>query len=322
MKKLIGMGAAIVDKVKSVDEGFLTQHNFKKGDMHLIDADQAQGLTASLSDAVAVAGGSAANTTVGYALFGGRAMFAGRVANDDLGNAYAQSMEDAGVRFVNLQGTQDIGTGYCCSMVTPDGERTMATYLGASGDFTGTSVTPALLDGADMLFLEGYIWDTPARAEAADKAIRAIHAAGGKVGFTLSDVWVVKKHHGTFMQYLKAGMVDVLFANKKEIKALAGIDDFDKAIEATRHLAKTVVVTRSEEGAMILQGDTTYTVPAVKIDRVVDATGAGDMFAAGFLFGHLNGYSPEESGRIAAAAAAHVISHIGARPKQDLKLFL
>jgi sugar/nucleoside kinase (ribokinase family) len=326
---IMGMGAALVDVLAEVDESFLEAHKLTKGHMHLIDAAQAQVLNAQMDQSRMVSGGSAGNTVVGYALFGGaqagKAAFAGCTANDALGRVFAKSITAAGVNYISLPSTGTAATGICYALITPDGERTMCTYLGASGEFDMTAITSSVvgaIESTRLLFLEGYIWDTPARAAAADHAITIAKERGRQVGFTLSDGWVVDKHHATFMRYLNAGAVDVLFANEAEAMALTKEDNFAGAVGQIRTLAKTVVLTRSEKGALVLQGNVTAEIPSVPVPRVVDATGAGDMFAAGFLYGYLNDMPLGTAGSLGARAASEVISHIGARPHADIQTFL
>lgn len=315
---IIGIGAALVDILATCDEAFLLRHNLTKGHMHLIDDDRAAALDGAVEGAKIVSGGSAANTCLGVASFGGSASFIGSVANDYLGEVFAGDMKSAGLSFNNIAGAAAASTGRCYCFITPDGERTMCTYLGASGAFAPGAVTPAMVTSAAMLYVEGYIWDTPERVGNVDAAITAMKAAQRKVAFTLSDAWCAAGYREIFMGYLNARKVDVLFANEAEILALTEQQDFDNAVAIARTLAPVVVVTRSEKGAVILNGEDTVTVGAEKIEKLVDATGAGDLFAAGFLYGYLRGATLAQAGQLGAMAAAEVISHIGARPQVNL----
>lgn len=319
--EIIGLGAALVDMLANVPDELLRHNNLNKGHMHLIDAGAAAQILAQVPQAQKVSGGSAANTCLGVASFGGRAAFMGRVADDALGSFFAADLQAGGTTYFNLSfgptGAGNSSTGYCTSLVTEDGERTMCTYLGASGEYDASALSPAILSAitsAKLLYLEGYIWDTPARAAAADLAIKAARGAGRQVGFTLSDGWVADKYREIFMGYLNAKMVDVLFANEHEIVTLLQATSYEQAEQAAAALAPTVVITRSEKGAVVLQGPQKNTVAAAPVARVVDATGAGDLFAAGFLYGYLTGQPVTQAARLGALAAAEVISHMGARP--------
>lgn len=321
---VIAIGAALVDILTHADDALLAKNELTKGHMHLVSALQAANIDAQVPEGTRISGGSAANTALGVASCGGRVAFLGRVQNDKFGTIFADDMKKQNVAFTNLTGTSSTPSGCCYSLIAADGERTMCTYLGASGEFDESAITEAVgieVAAARLLYLEGYIWDTPARAVAADRAIKIAKAAGREIGFTLSDGWVADKHRDIFMSYMNAGVVDVLFANEQEIITLTQSTTFEEAAEKAKKLAKTVVLTRSEKGALVIQGDATTTITVKPVDKVIDATGAGDQFAAGFLFGYLSGASAEQSGRLGALAAAEVISHIGARPQQSLRDF-
>lgn len=321
---VIGMGAALVDILTHADDGVLQHNNLTKGHMHLITALQAAALDAQVPEGQRISGGSAANTTLGVASCGGRAAFLGRVQQDKFGELFSRDMAAQGVAFTNLHGASATPSGCCYSLISDNGERTMCTYLGASGEFDESAVTETVgleIAASRLLYLEGYIWDTPARAKAADRALHIARAAKRQIGFTLSDGWVADKHRSVFMDYLQSGMVDVLFANEQEIITLTESPDFAAAEARARTLAATVVLTRSEKGAVIWQGETRTAVAATPVAKVVDATGAGDQFAAGFLHAYLQGAPAAAAGQLAAMAAAEVISHIGARPEKPLKDF-
>ena len=320
---VIGIGNALVDMLVRCDDAFLATHSLTKGHMHLIDHAQATALQAQvekLSDVGMVSGGSVANSCLGYASFGGSAAYIGCVNDDWLGEFFAGDLGRAGVPFTQLAGTnpEALGTGHCYCLITPDGERTMCTYLGTSSLFGVDAVTPAMISHARLLFIEGYLWGSPGAA-ANDALVQAMKAQGGMVALTLSDGWVADAFRDTFLKYCSAGQVDVLFGNQQEIMTLTGCSAFDAAVEKARTLAPVVALTCGAEGALILKGSETVKIAAAPVDRVVDATGAGDLFAAGFLYGYLSGGSLAEAGQLGALAAAEIISHIGARPQVELK---
>ncbi len=316
---IVGLGAALVDILMPIDEAFLNAHELTKSHMHLIDADRAGTLQDVIEDAELVSGGSIANTCLGFSSFGGRAAFMGSVGRDRLGEFFAEDMTREGVTFTNLASQRGtLTTGRCFSFISPDGERTMCTYLGASREFGPRAVRADMVTQARLLFVEGYIWDTEERVAAADAAIRAMKAAGGKVALAVSDGWCAEKYREIFLNYCREGLVDILFANEDEIQSLVNVDTFDAAIKQSVALAPICVHTRSDKGALILAGDQQVKVDVVPIEKLVDATGAGDLFAAGFLYGHLYGATLEQAGRLGAMAASEVISHIGARPKIKL----
>lgn len=315
---VLAVGAALVDILGRCDEDFLAQNGLTKSHMHLIDADRAAALEEQLGETDMVSGGSVANTCLGIASFGGSAAFLGCVKNDWMGEFFASDLGRAGVFYTQLASHSDAATGRCYCLITPDGERTMCTYLGASGDFGTKAVESAMVSGAKILFVEGYIWDTPDRAAAVDLLIKAQKAQGGQVALTLSDAWCADKYRDIFMGYCRDGVVDILFGNEAEITTLLQAADFDAALDQARSLAGTVVLTRGANGATMLRGAETVHVAAVPIEKLVDATGAGDQFAAGFLYGYVKGASLQQAGQLGAIAAAEVISHIGARPQQSL----
>jgi adenosine kinase len=264
-------------------------------------------------------GGSAANTIVGVAGFGGRAAFVGKVQDDKLGQSFANDIRKAGVAFDVKPAKDGPSTACCYVMVTPDGERTMNTYLGAAQNLYPDDVDADTVGASAFTYLEGYLWDPPHAKEAFRKASKLAHDAGRKVALTLSDAFCVSRYRAEFVDLIKSGTVDLVFANESELKSLYETADFDTAVKALRDDARLAAVTRSEKGCVVATKDGVAAVPACSIDRLVDTTGAGDLFAAGFLFGLVRGASHENAGRLGALAAAEVIQHIGARPQVSLK---
>ena len=313
------IGNAIVDVIAHADETFLHRFGVVKGSMTLIDAALAETLYAAMGPATIISGGSAANTAVGVASFGGRGAYIGKIRDDEVGGIFAHDIRSAGITFETPRAADGAPTARCFVLVTPDGERTMNTYLGACQNLTEADIDPATVEGAKITYLEGYLWDPPAAKRAFRKAAEIAHAAGREVSLTLSDSFCVDRYRGEFLDLIRTGLVDLVFANEHELKALYETADFETALAALRAEAKHAVVTRSEKGALAVRGAETAVVPAHPIDQLVDTTGAGDLFAAGYLFGHTTGRSPEASLRLAALAASHVIQTIGARPQVELK---
>ena len=312
-----GIGNAIVDILARTDDGFLDRHGLDKGSMRLIDEDQAHALYGEMGPAVEISGGSAANTIAGIAAFGGSAAFIGKVRDDQLGEVFAHDIRSIGVAFDTAPAVAGPSTARCMVLVTPDGERTLNTYLGASVGLGPEDVNADLIAGARITYLEGYLWDPAAAKEAFVKAARLAHGAGRIVALTLSDAFCVDRHRAEFRQ-LVAGEVDLLFANESEITSLYQVKDFDAALQAVRHDCNLAVLTRSEKGCVIVGGAEVHVVDAHRVDQVVDSTGAGDLFAAGFLYGLTHDRPLVDCGRLGALAAAEVISHIGARPQVAL----
>ncbi len=317
---VVAIGNALVDVLSHEDEDFLAGHGMVKGSMALIDTERAEKLYAAMGPGVEVSGGSAANTAVGIAALGGSAAFIGRVNADQLGEVYAHDLRAAGVGFSTPPAADGLPSGRCLIIVTPDGERTLNTYLGASAELGAGDVDPALIGAAQITFLEGYLWDAPGAQEAFVEASRLAHAAGRKVALTLSDGFVVDRHRDSFRD-LVADEIDILFANEVEICSLYEVDDFDTALTRVLHHCELAALTRSERGSVLITGDTIETVPVHPIPggRLVDATGAGDLYAAGVLYGLTAGYDLARCGRLGALAASEVISHLGARPATDLR---
>ena len=315
---VLAIGNAIVDVIAPADDGLLAREDLSKGSMRLIDAHAATRLYAAMGPAREISGGSAANTAVGVAALGGRAGFIGRVADDQLGETFAHDLRAAGVAYTTPAGDADPPTARCLILVTPDGERTMSTYLGASQQLTAAEIDADLIASAAILYLEGYLWD-PLRPRAAMRhAIAAARTAGRRVAFTLSDTFCVERHRDDFAALLDGGLIDILFANEAEAMSLTGAGDLEATLRALEGSAPIVVVTRSAQGAIVLAGPVRHAVPAAPVAHVVDSTGAGDLFAAGFLTGLARGDTLPACARLGALAAAEVISHYGARPEADL----
>jgi sugar/nucleoside kinase (ribokinase family) len=316
---VLGIGNAIVDVIARAEDDFLVQQKMHKGGMALIDEARAEAIYDAMGPAVEISGGSAANTIVGVAGFGGRAAFVGKVKDDELGRAFAHDIRAAGVTFDTPPAADGPSTARCYVMVTPDGERTMNTFLGAAQDLHPADVDAGMIAASAIIYLEGYLWDPPHAKEAFRKAAKIAHDAGRKVALTLSDAFCVGRYRAEFVDLIRTGTVDLVFANESELKSLYETADFDAAAKALRADAKLAVVTRSEKGCVVVSKNETVTVPAAPIDKLVDATGAGDLFAAGFLFGLARGRDHKTSAQLGALAAAEVIQHIGARPEVSLK---
>src|SRR5580704_466375 len=316
---VLGLGNAIVDVITRADEDFLVKHGMRKGTMSLIDEARAALIYDAMGPAVEVSGGSAANTVVGTAGLGARAAFIGRVKDDALGTVFSHDIRAAGVTFDTAPSADGPSTGRCYVLVTPDGERTMNTYLGAAQDLHPRDIDADTVAGSAITYLEGYLWDPAHAKEAFVKAASIAHEAKRMVALTLSDAFCVDRWRDEFLHLLRSGTVDLLFANENELRSLYQTTDFDAALAALRGDARFAVVTRSEKGCIVIEGANTIASPAFPVTRVVDTTGAGDLFAAGFLFALASGAGHEKAARLGALAASEVISHIGARPEVSLK---
>jgi sugar/nucleoside kinase (ribokinase family) len=315
---VLGLGNAIVDVITRADEDFLRRHAMRKGAMTLIDEARAAQIYDAMGPAVEVSGGSAANTTVGAAGLGARTAFIGRIKDDPLGAVFAHDIRAAGVAFDTAPSADGPSTGRCYVLVTPDGERTMNTFLGAAQDLHPRDIDADTVAGAAITYLEGYLWDPAHAKEAFLKAAAVAHEAGRLVALTLSDAFCVGRWRDEFLHLIRSGTVDLLFANEAELASLYQSPDFDAAIASLRADARRAVVTRSAKGCVVLDGGQPTAVPAFPVARVVDSTGAGDLFAAGFLVGIARGFSNDRAARLGALAAAEIISHIGARPETSL----
>lgn len=316
---VLAIGNAIVDVLARTDDAFLVQHKMHKGTMRLIDEVQAAKLYDAMGPAVEISGGSAANTVVGVASLGARAGFIGKVKDDDLGRVFAHDIRAAGVSFATPPASAGPSTARCYVLVTPDGERTMNTYLGAAQDLHPNDIDADAVAAAQIIYLEGYLWDPPRAKEAFLKAAKIAHAAERDVALTLSDAFCVGRYRAEFLDLIRSRTVDLVFANERELHSLYETADFDSALDGLRNDARLAVVTRSEKGCLIVTRERTEAVPASPVECVVDATGAGDLFAAGFLAGLSRGSDYRTAGRLGALVAAEVIQHLGARPETSLK---
>jgi sugar/nucleoside kinase (ribokinase family) len=316
---VLGIGNAIFDVLVQTDEGFLSRHGMAKGGMALIDESRAAAIYRDMGPATEMSGGSAANTIVGLANLGARAAYVGKVKDDQIGRLYSHDIRSAGVAFETSPATDGPATGCSYILVTPDGERTMNTYLGAAQELSPSDIDAAQVAASAMLYLEGYLWDPRNAKDAFVKASTIAHEAGRQVALTLSDSFCVDRYRGEFLDLMRGGTVDLVFANEAELHSLYQTSDFDTALKQLRVDARLGVVTRSEKGCVVASTDGVTAVPAFPIERMVDTTGAGDLFAAGFLFGLVRGAGYEAAGRLGALAAAEIIQHIGARPQASLK---
>jgi adenosine kinase len=316
---VLGIGNALFDVLVRTDEGFLSLHGMTKGGMALIDEARAAAIYRDMGPATEMSGGSAANTIVGVANLGARAAYVGKVRDDQIGRMYVHDIRAAGVAFETRAAADGPATGCSYILVTPDGERTMNTYLGAAQELMPGDIDEGQIAASRVIYLEGYLWDPKSAKDAFVKASTIAHGAGRQVALTLSDSFCVDRYRGEFLDLMRSGTVDLVFANEAELRSLYQTSDFDTALKQLRVDAKLGVVTRSEKGCVVASKDGVIAVPAFPIREVVDTTGAGDLFAAGFLFGLVRGAGYENAGRLGALAAAEVIQHIGARPQVSLK---
>lgn len=316
---VLGIGNAIFDVFAHTDDAFLAKHEMNKGGMALIDEARALAIYDAMGPATEMSGGSAANTIVGVASFGARAAYVGKTKADQIGKLYIHDIRAAGVAFDTTAASDGPATGCSYIMVTPDGERTMNTYLGAAQDLSAADIDADAVAASAIVYLEGYLWDPANAKEAFVKASTIAHGAGRRVALTLSDAFCVGRYRAEFLDLMRNGTVDLLFANEGELTSLYETTDFESALGQLRKDVALGVVTRSEKGCVIADKDGVISVPAMPIDKLVDTTGAGDLFAAGFLVGLVRDAGHENAGRLGALAAAEVIQHIGARPQVSLK---
>jgi sugar/nucleoside kinase (ribokinase family) len=317
---VVGIGNAIVDIIAHADDAFLDRHGMQKGGMTLIDEARAEALYAAMGPAVQLSGGSAGNTIAGIASFGGRAGYIGKVKEDPLGRVFRHDITSAGVKFPTAPAPDGPATARCLIFVTPDAQRTMNTYLGACANLSPADMDEELIRAAKIIYLEGYLYDPPLAQEAFHRAAEIAHAAGRKVALSLSDRFCVERYRKEFRR-LAALHVDYLFANESEITALFETD-FDNALSQAANAAEIAAVTRGTAGSVIATGASRMKIDAAPVARVVDTTGAGDLFASGFLFGLSRGMPLAECGRLASLAAAEIISHYGGRPETPLKEYV
>ena len=315
---VVGIGNAIVDVIAHTDEAFLEKEALVKGTMALIDADRAEALYRIMGPAIEASGGSTANTMAGIASLGGSGAFIGKVRDDLLGQVFRHDLTAQGVRFDTPAATQGPATARCLILVTPDGQRTMNTFLGACAELGPGDIDPEIVGMAQVTYLEGYLFDPPLAQKAFRSAAAIAHGAGKKVALSLSDPFCVDRHRSAFRD-LVAGHVDILFANEAEICSLYETDDFAAAAAAVRGHVAIAALTRSADGSVVLANDEEHWVKAAPVARVVDSTGAGDLYAAGFLYGLTRGLPLPICGAIGSLCAAEIIAHVGARPEQNLR---
>ncbi len=318
---VIGVGNALVDVLVQTSEEFIvgqkTMHGMEKGAMTLIDEARAVDLYTKMGKGLETSGGSAANTLAGFASFGGKGGFIGKVADDPLGLTYKKDMQAQGIIYDTQPLVMGAKTGRCLILVTPDAQRTMNTFLGASAELRAGDIDPDFIASAQVTYLEGYLFDKPQAKEAFIAAAQYAHDAGHRVALTLSDPFCVDRHRHDFINLVQ-NHVDILFANEQEIKSLFMQHEFKDAMNAVGEHVEVAVLTRSEKGAVVVSKGKTIEIKAEPVSKVIDTTGAGDQFAAGFLYGFTEGLTLEKCGRLGALAAAEVISHIGPRPQKKL----
>ncbi len=315
---VVAIGNAIVDVIAPAEDAFLAQHALPKGGMQLIDAATADFLYAEMGVGQETSGGSAANTLAGLAALGKACGFIGQVADDQLGNIFVHDIKALGVEYNTPLSNGGEPTARCLVLVTPDAQRTMNTFLGASQHLPATALDPEMIRGGGILYLEGYLWDPEEPRRAMRAAIEMARAAGRKIAFTLSDGFVIERHRTDFMNLIDSGLIDILFSNEAEIQMLAQVHDFEKAVTAIAPKVPVLISTRSEKGAFAIAHGMRHEVYAAGVEEVVDTTGAGDLFAAGFLAGYIEGQDITQCLKLGAVCAAEIISHYGARPEADL----
>lgn len=314
---VVGIGSAIVDIIARCDEDFITGQGLQKGVMRLIDAAEADRLYGEMGQAVEISGGTVPNTCAGLASFGGKAAFIGKIARDQLGEVFAHDIRAVGVAFETEPVSGGAPTARCLILVTPDGERTMNTFLGAATELSCNELNPELIRASKILYLEGYSYDQPKAKEAFYEAASIARAAGTTVALSLSDPFCVDRHRASFLEFIRHG-VDLVFANESEALSLYETEDFDTASARLSADCRLAAITRSAKGSVVISGGERVHVEAEPVTRVVDTTGAGDLYAAGFLYGHARGLPLAVCGKLGSLAAAEIISHIGPRPEASL----
>ena len=316
---VLGIGNAIVDVIQRAEEDFLHAHKIQRGSMTLIDEPRAESLYAAMSAPVTASGGSAANTIAGLASLGSSCAYIGKVRGDKLGKLFTSDIRGLGAHFETPHAASGPSTARCLIVVTPDGERSMSTYLGACQQLSPADVDAEAVSAADVTYLEGYLWDPPAAKEAFRRAADIAHAAGRKAALTLSDSFCVDRYRAEFLELMRSGRVDIVFANAHEARALYGTSDFSEALACLRRDVRLAVVTRSELGSLAATADEVVHVNAFPAEKILDTTGAGDLFASGFLHGFTRGFHLGDSLKLGGYAAAEAIGQIGPRPPAGLK---
>ncbi|HEV7524603.1 MAG TPA: adenosine kinase [Acidimicrobiia bacterium] len=313
---VLTLGNALVDVLVHADDDFVARTGVEPGAMTMVDAARSDEIYAEMGVAVEMSGGSAANTAAGVAAFGGKSAFIGRVSDDTFGKVFSHDLRSVGVHFDAPLATTGEPTGRCLVIVTPDAQRTMCTFLGAGAELDESYIDEALVAAAAVTYLEGYVWDPPAAKEAVRRAAAIAHRADQRVALTLSDPFCVERHREEFLDLI-AGHIDILFANEDEITSLYEVATFDEALHRVKGHCEIAALTRGKHGSVIVAGDDVHVIDAHPA-KVVDTTGAGDLFAAGFLYGLTHGYGLATCGQLASLGAAEVISHLGARPAESL----
>lgn len=315
---VVGIGNAIVDVLVQTDDAFLQQQGLQKGGMALIDEQQAEVLYNASGPGLETSGGSVANTMVGIAQLGGQVGFIGRVRDDQLGSIFSHDIRAVGARFDTPAATSGATTARCLIYVTPDAERTMCTFLGASTQLEPDDLDLSMVKQTKVLYLEGYLWDSPAAKRAFIAAAEACKNAGGQVALSLSDGFCVDRHRDSFLELVN-GHVDVLFANESEIKSLYSTDDFDAALAQVKGCCSVAALTRGEQGSVVLSGDQRWDIASYALGDLIDTTGAGDLYAGGFLHGYTQGLALETCGQIGSICAGQVVTQLGPRSQESLK---
>jgi len=315
---ILAIGNAIVDVIAPCDDNFINAQNLSKGSMQLVDQDQAHKLYQKMDERREISGGSAANTLAGLAKLGQKCAFVGQVADDSLGDSFARGIKDAGIDFDSPKRGEDPATARCLIFVTPDAQRTMNTFLGAAQYLPASAIDETTIKASKILYLEGYLWDPAEPRAAMRRAIGYAKEAGNRVALTLSDAFVIDRYRDDFNALLEEGLIDILFANEVEICALTQNEDFDASVDMVAPKTEILVVTRGENGAIAVKDNVRSTIKAQVINNLIDTTGAGDLFAAGFLSGISQNKSMMQSLLIGSVCAAEIISHFGARPEADI----
>jgi sugar/nucleoside kinase (ribokinase family) len=315
------VGNAIVDVLAQADDEFLGRNNLDKGMMTLIEADRARQLYEIMAPAIEVSGGSAANTLAGLASLGGKGAYIGKIRNDQLGGVFSHDIRAAGVDFRSWPANDGPPTARCLIFVTPDAQRTMQTYLGVSVELSSEDIDQEAIGAARITYLEGYLFDRDAAKKAFVKAAEIAHAAGRKVALTLSDPFCVDRHRAEFLRLI-SGHIDILFANQAEIESLYEVTEFDHALQKIRGHCETAALTRGSQGSVVVSGEELHVIDAHPVAKVVDTTGAGDLYAAGFLYGLTQGSDLAACGQVGSLCSAEIISHFGARPAGSLAEFI